>query len=120
VLLADDADGDRRRMAEVIGATEGIEVVGEARDGLEAVRLYGDLAPDAVIMDVSMPRCDGVEATRRIVAADSSARVIAVSAADDERLPRLCIRAGASGFVRKDRSGSAVVALMLLLALPLS
>jgi DNA-binding NarL/FixJ family response regulator len=115
VLLADDDPDVRRQLVAVLGAAPGIEVVGEARDGREAIRLYADLSPDVVIVDVVMPRCDGIEATRRILAGAPGACVIVLSGADDAPLVALCIKAGARGVLRKDRGGLATTALMLRL-----
>jgi DNA-binding NarL/FixJ family response regulator len=75
--------------------------VEEAADGAEAVRLVARLPPDVVLMDVRMPQGDGLEATRRIVAAGSPSRVIVLTTYDDEAI-HAALRAGASGFMLKD------------------
>lgn len=115
MLLADDEADVRRQLVAVLGTAEGIEVVGQARDGLEAIRLYAELSPDIVILDVVMPRCDGIRATHRILADAPGACVIVLSGADDARLVAHCIEAGARAVLRKDRGGLATAALLLRL-----
>jgi DNA-binding NarL/FixJ family response regulator len=79
-----------------------LEVVGEAADGAEAVRLARELEPDVILMDVRMPGMDGIEATRQIVAAGSRARVLVLTTFDADDYVHAAIRAGASGFLLKD------------------
>jgi DNA-binding NarL/FixJ family response regulator len=79
-----------------------LEVVGEAEDGEEAVRLAGELKPDVILMDVRMPRTDGIEATQRIVASGSEARILVLTTFDLDEYVYAAIRAGASGFLLKD------------------
>jgi DNA-binding NarL/FixJ family response regulator len=103
VLLADDhrmlREGLRRSMVD-----EGFEVVGEADNGEEAVRLAAELQPDIVLMDVSMPEMDGVEATRIIRSTDTATRVIMLTMHADTEVLADAIRAGASGYLVKDCS----------------
>ncbi len=103
VLLADDhrmlREGLRRSLTD-----EGFDVVGEADNGEEAVRLVAELAPDVVLMDVSMPEMDGVEATRRIRATDTESRVLMLTMHADKDVLADAIRAGASGYLVKDCS----------------
>ena len=86
----------------VLEGQRGIQVAGQAADGREAVRLAAELRPDVVVMDMRMPQVNGVEATRAIVAAGPSPRVIILSGFADERAVSEAIRAGASGYVVKD------------------
>ena len=79
-----------------------LEVVGEAENGKEAVRLALELAPDVILMDVRMPELDGIEATRQIIAAGSAARVLVLTTFDVDDYVHAAIRAGASGFLLKD------------------
>lgn len=92
---------------------EGLDVVGEAADGEEAVRLAQQLRPDVVLMDVTMPDVDGVEATRRIVAAAPEIRVVMLTMHADAEMVRRSIEAGATGYLTKDCSTDDIVATVL-------
>jgi DNA-binding NarL/FixJ family response regulator len=87
VLLVDDHRGFRVVVRSLLDAEPGFEVVGEARDGEEAVELAGRLGPDLVVMDVRLPGITGMEATRRIVGRDPSVVVVLVSTVRREDLP---------------------------------
>ena len=104
VLLADDDALLRAGVAVVLGTAEGIEVVGEAADGLRAVELCRALAPDVVVMDVRMPGIDGIEATRRIVAAGLASRVLVLTTFQHDEYVWGALQAGASGFLLKRAS----------------
>jgi DNA-binding NarL/FixJ family response regulator len=104
VLLADDDALLRAGVAVVLGTAEGIVVVGEAADGLRAVELCRALAPDVVVMDVRMPGIDGIEATRRLVAAHPDTRILILTTFHDEDYVYGALRAGASGFLLKRAS----------------
>ncbi|MFI6020839.1 response regulator [Streptomyces sp. NPDC051287] len=102
VVVADDQALVRTGFRMIIDARDDLEVVGEAADGDEAVRLVRRTHPDVVLMDVRMPVLDGIEATRRIVADGGAARVLVLTTWDvDEHVPA-ALRAGASGFLLKD------------------
>ena len=102
VLLADDQQLLRAGFRMVLSAQPDIAVVGEAGDGAEAVERTAQLDPDVVLMDVRMPGVDGIEATRRIVAAGSAARVLILTTFDLDEYAFAGLRAGASGFLLKD------------------
>lgn len=109
VLVADDQSVVREGIVMLLGLLAGVEVVGSARDGEEAVALTAELAPDVVLMDLRMPRCDGVEATRRIRERHRGTEVVVLTtyADDDSLFPAL--RAGARGYLTKDASGEEIV-----------
>jgi two-component system chemotaxis response regulator CheY len=109
VLVADDAAFMRQMIREII-EPEGFEVVGEATDGLEVVETYQKLHPDLVMLDIVMPKCSGIDALRRILAADRSARIVMCSALGQESLVQEALQAGARGFIVKPFKPDAVVA----------
>ena len=102
VLLADDQRVVREGLEMLLGLLPGIEVVGTAADGEEAVRLAVARAADVVLMDLRMPRVDGIEATRRLADARPAARVIALTTYADEPTVLSALRAGARGYLTKD------------------
>lgn len=102
VVVADDQALVRTGFRMIIDARDDLEVVGEACDGLEAVRLTEELTPDVVLMDVRMPVVDGIEATGRIARGGSRARVLVLTTWDVDAHVVAALRAGASGFLLKD------------------
>ncbi len=108
VLLVDDQDLVRHGLRMIL-ELGGVEVVGEAADGEEAVAAAAELSPDVVLMDIRMPGTDGVEATRRIVAAGSPARVIVLTTFDLDQHVVDALRAGAVGFLLKDVTADGLV-----------
>jgi DNA-binding NarL/FixJ family response regulator len=102
VLIADDQALVRSGFRLVVETRDDLEVVGEAADGVEAVRLTGELEPDVILMDIRMPGVDGIEATRQIVASGSAARILVLTTFDADEYVYAAIRAGASGFLLKD------------------
>jgi DNA-binding NarL/FixJ family response regulator len=102
VLLADDQRVVREGLALLLGLLEGVEVVGQAVDGVEAVELAGALRPDVVLMDLRMPRCDGVEATERLRALDPDVKVLVLTTYADDQSVLPALRAGARGYLTKD------------------
>ncbi|MFD0565599.1 response regulator [Kitasatospora saccharophila] len=102
VVVADDQTVVREGIVMLLGLLPGITVVGSAPDGEEALRLVAEHAPDVVLMDLRMPRCDGVEATRRIRAGHPGTEVVVLTTyADDDSLFS-ALQAGARGFLTKD------------------
>ena len=102
VLVADDQSMVRAGFRMLLKSAEGIDVVAEAEDGLEAVEKSARLRPDVVLMDIRMPQLDGLEATRRILAADEHVRVLILTTFDLDEYIYEALQAGASGFVLKD------------------
>lgn len=101
VLIADDEALMRSGLRMILEAQANIEVVGEADDGAEAIRLAKELAADLVIMDIRMPGMDGLEATRRLLASQDSARVLMLTTFDLDEYVYEALKAGASGFILK-------------------
>jgi DNA-binding NarL/FixJ family response regulator len=110
VLLADDQPLLRMGFRMVLEAHDGLEVVGEAADGADAIAAVLDLRPDVVVMDVRMPGLDGIEATRRIVADRPDTRVLILTTFDIDEYAVAGLKAGASGFLLKDVPPSELVA----------
>ncbi|MFF4386302.1 MULTISPECIES: response regulator transcription factor [unclassified Streptomyces] len=104
VLIVDDQVMVREGFSVLLNAMDGIEVVGEAVDGREAIEQVAALRPDVVLMDIRMPRMNGLEATREIVAADTDAKVLVLTTFDLDEYVYQALRAGASGFLLKDAS----------------
>ncbi|MFH8513733.1 response regulator [Streptomyces gelaticus] len=104
VLIVDDQMMVREGFSVLLNAMPGIEVVGEAVDGRQAVAQVAALRPDVVLMDIRMPELNGIEATREIVAADADAKVLVLTTFDLDEYVYQALRAGASGFLLKDAS----------------
>ncbi len=115
VMLVDDHTMLRQGLRRALEA-EGIEVVAEAGDGRDAIRIALDRKPDVVLMDVSMPDMDGVEATRQLCDADARQRVVMLTMHMDRAVIERAIKAGAVGYLTKDSSVSEVVLAIRLAA----
>ncbi|WP_427918628.1 response regulator [Streptomyces sp. cg40] len=102
VLIVDDQPLQRLGFRMLLEANPDTEVVGEAGHGGEAVRMAAELRPDVILMDVRMPGMDGIEATRRVVAAGDRSRVLILTTFDLDEYAHEALRAGASGFLLKD------------------
>jgi DNA-binding NarL/FixJ family response regulator len=109
LLVADDQPLVRSGFRMILEERTDLELVGEAEDGAQAVRLAGELDPDVILMDVRMPNLDGVEATRRLVAAGTRARILVLTTFDLDEYVYAAIDAGASGFLLKDVQPSELV-----------
>ncbi|MFE0373157.1 response regulator transcription factor [Streptomyces tendae] len=109
VVVADDQTVVREGIVMLLGLLPGVEVVGAAGDGEEAVRLVAELAPDVVLMDLRMPRCDGVEATRRIRSEHPGTQVVVLTTYADDASVFPALRAGARGYLTKDAGGDEIV-----------
>jgi DNA-binding NarL/FixJ family response regulator len=116
VLIADDQELVRTGFRMILTGEPDITVVGEAGDGLAAVELARGLAIDVVLMDIRMPGIDGIEATRRLGAAGSSARVLILTTFDLNEYVYEALRAGASGFLLKDAPAAQLVTAIRVVA----
>jgi DNA-binding NarL/FixJ family response regulator len=116
VLIADDQALMRTGFRMILDAQDDIEVVGEAIDGADAIRRFEALWPDVVVMDVRMPTMDGIEATRRLAALERPARVLILTTFDLDDYVYEALRAGASGFLLKDRPPEELVAAVRVIA----
>ncbi len=104
ILVVDDHELFRESLISMIALEPDLQVVGQAGDGLEALRLARDVQPDLVLMDIHMPICNGLEATRRIHAAYPDVRILILSISQEDDDLFEALQAGASGFVQKDSS----------------
>jgi len=102
VVLADDHAIVRHGLSRAFQQEKGLEVVGQAQDGLSLVKLVEELSPDVVVMDISMPDLNGIEATRRITAAHPKIKVIGLSMHSSDKYVREMFKAGACGYLLKD------------------
>jgi DNA-binding NarL/FixJ family response regulator len=110
ILLADDHAVVRRGFGHILSAQSDMEIVGEAGNGREAVEQAEELKPDIVVMDVSMPELNGIEATRRLAKSLPRTRILALSMHKDTVYVREILRAGANGFLLKDANDADLVA----------
>jgi DNA-binding NarL/FixJ family response regulator len=101
VLIADDQAAVREGLALLLETMSGVTVVGQAADGLEAAALAAELTPDVVLMDLNMPRADGIEATSRVLAQNADIRVVVLTTYEDDKSIVGALRAGALGYLTK-------------------
>jgi DNA-binding NarL/FixJ family response regulator len=109
VLVADDQKVIRDGLCALLGMLPGVEVVGAAIDGHDAVRQTLALAPDIVLMDLYMPNCDGVEATRRLTGIQSRTCVVVLTSYSDDATVMAALRAGARGYLTKDAGAEEIL-----------
>ncbi|MEU6714017.1 response regulator transcription factor [Nonomuraea sp. NPDC046802] len=102
VVLVDDQELARAGLRTILRQPYGFDVVGEAADGQAALAEVARVRPDAVVMDIRMPRMDGVEATRALLAADPASRILVLTTFGEDSVLAAALRAGASGFCLKD------------------
>ncbi|MEU0563723.1 response regulator transcription factor, partial [Dactylosporangium sp. NPDC006015] len=114
VLVVDDQQLVRDGIASLLGIQPGIDVVGTAADGAEAVAKALDAAPDVVLMDVRMPVMDGVEATRELCERLPGCRVVMLTTFDDDEYVTRALRAGAGGYLLKDLAAADLAAAVRL------
>jgi len=109
VLIADDQTLFRSGLARLLEVDDRVSVVGEAVDGLDAVKLAATLKPDVVLMDIKMPNLDGIEAARRIISDNPKVKVLMLTTFEADNHVIQALKAGASGYVLKDSQASAIV-----------
>ena len=102
ILICDDHVLFSEGIKAILRGESGIEVIGEVRDGRQAVEKVKELRPDVVLMDIAMPDLSGFEATRRVHEADPSVRILMLTMHDEEELVARCLEAGAAGYIIKD------------------
>lgn len=100
ILIADDSDAIRLVLKDIIELSPH-SVSGEAVDGQDAVEKYSKLKPDLLLLDLAMPRKDGLTVVKEIMAAHSSAKIILITAADDQKIINQCLTAGAKAYISK-------------------
>lgn len=110
VLIADDHQLVRQGIQALLMVAKDIEIVGQARDGVETIKLTQELQPDVILMDIEMPIMDGLKATRQLVAAGSESRVLILSMHEDEEAVRQSVQAGAWGYELKNSSRDELIA----------
>jgi DNA-binding NarL/FixJ family response regulator len=101
IVICDDQAGFRQVMSTLLGLESNFHVVGEAGDGREAIDLVGELEPDVLLLDIAMPRMDGIEALPHIRLASPDTHVLMVTGFGSESVRRRALEAGASGFIEK-------------------
>jgi DNA-binding NarL/FixJ family response regulator len=102
LLIVDDHTVVRQGLSMLFGTVDDIEVVGTAADGVVALNQVQTLTPDVVLMDIGMPRLNGIEATRQIVTADPGARIVILTGDTDQTKVQQAVEAGALGYLLKD------------------
>ncbi len=109
VVLADDHIVVRIGIRNLLNRSKDIQVVGEADNGIEAIRLVNDLNPDLLLLDMEMPELDGVEVARRLRAEKSPVRILALSAYNDKQYIQSMLEQGAAGYLTKDEAPGTIV-----------
>jgi DNA-binding NarL/FixJ family response regulator len=109
VVIADDQTLFRAGLARLLNEDPRVEVIGQAVDGVDAAKLAAKLKPDVVLMDLKMPNLDGIEATRQIIEADPSVKVLILTTFETDNHVIQALKVGASGYVLKDSSAEAIV-----------
>lgn len=117
VMLVDDHSVLRHGMRRTF-EEEGFDVVAEANDGNEAIRLAAQFSPDVIVMDVSMPNMDGLAATARIIAANPNQRIVMLTMHIDQKVMSEALKAGAIGYVTKDCTSDEIIEIVKLAADP--
>jgi DNA-binding NarL/FixJ family response regulator len=109
VVLADDHAAVRAGIRCILQSAPGIQVVGEARNGIEALHLIEEVSPDVILLDMEMPVLNGIEVARKLHASNSEVRVLALSAYDDKQYILELLANGAAGYLTKDEAPTYIV-----------
>jgi DNA-binding NarL/FixJ family response regulator len=109
VLLAEDSEIVRKGIRKLLNKAQDIEVIAEAKDGVEALRLTRELAPDVLLLDVEMPLLNGIEVARQLNKSESPPRILVLSAYDDQEYIRKMLANGASGYLIKDEAPERII-----------
>lgn len=113
VLVVDDFEPFRRLFVSILQKCPDIQTISEASDGIEGVRKAEDLRPDLILMDIGLPRMDGIEAARRILSTHPSTKIIYVTQVKDKDVARTVLRLGAYGYVLKAHIGDELLSAVL-------
>jgi len=100
ILIADDSDAIRLVLSDILSIGEH-DVVGEAVDGSDAVEKFAEIKPDVMLLDLAMPKKDGLTVVKEVIANDSSAKIILITASDNQKVIHDCLNAGALAYVSK-------------------
>jgi len=109
VVIAEDNEFVRKGIRRLLNKAADIDVVGEARDGIEAIRLVEKLTPDLLLLDVEMPRLSGIEVARKLNKDKSKTRILVLSVYDDQEYIREMLINGASGYLTKDEAPQTIL-----------
>jgi len=109
VILADDHPVMRLGIRNLLSRSDQIQVIGEAGNGFDAIRMVGELKPDVLLLDMEMPGMDGVEVARRLREAESPVRILVLSAYDDRQYILSVLEQGASGYLTKDEAPDTII-----------
>src|SRR5688572_11748614 len=109
VLIVDDHRVVRDGLAKILEACDDLEVVGEASNGLEAIRKFSELSPHVVLLDISMPKLSGLEVSRRIKKSNPGAKIVILTMHEEEEYSMKLVRMGVSGYLLKDSAAQEVI-----------